>query len=848
MLDTNSAEKELYVEKLNKLTDAISSIKALGNSDIISYDVDEALSKYMKEAETVKRKISKNEFEIAIVGLEKAGKSSFCNALIEINILPTKDERCTYTSTKIEYSDKDEAVVVFYKEDEINDIFREKLLAMGIEDVEKYSYNKTSLSTYTGLFNSLDKIDQSRFESTINEDVKNIINNSRSLEQFIGKPNKTFEDDELLSPDFKGFIERPEKAIAVKEVRIGSSKLGQMKNAIIFDVPGFDSPTAMHKDQTLARMKNADAIIVIANGDRPSITKGVLDVFNDRDDDNIPLSEKLFVFANKIDKAATPSENIRITKDEWKKYKYISDEARIFAGSANAYLQSKGKNPTEEQDYVAAINKFKEQGQLPDGDGIDAIRNALENYNKEYRFVVLKQRADNLLNDLEELFKPLYDKYKDNEQSQPQFEQIANISSELNKMFSSTLSSRLNELKVEIIEKMNADKPISAEIEQYIESNITQEVYAIQDNEITRTHNDLAGISNSKEYEKVESKLREMRFHSMYGDFSASVMEFAQKYHKKYDDEIKEIILKCLKEAAGCKTICLELQDSLSNELESVNSLVSDGYYQSLIERFARDIYEILIKNVFSENRYDKFKDEMDNFFSLSIFYDKNNKQEYLNVPAKDLPFCKLLLFHNESIDMNDIGKKQQNIEAISNAISKNLKKAISSELTSEISKSILKVDIPRIIKYLDDNVKSGMADSQVLSIYKDGVKKSPKIDLASSDFKKIYTDYHAEKNKNSTLEGYEQFKEEFNDDIDVLQDVLSNAFIKAINIEKPFIAKETKNIEDIIEHDFSRFINKNLTIIKRAEVDEIKSYAERIQSRKECLNQISKILDTIKR
>lgn len=46
-----------------------------------------------------------------------------------------------------------------------------------------------------------------------------------------------------------------------------------MKNAVIFDVPGFNSPTALHKQQTLSRMKSADVIIITAKGDEPSITE-----------------------------------------------------------------------------------------------------------------------------------------------------------------------------------------------------------------------------------------------------------------------------------------------------------------------------------------------------------------------------------------------------------------------------------------------------------------------------------------------------------------------------------------------------------------------------------------------
>ena len=44
-------------------------------------------------------KLSSNEFEIAIVGLEKAGKSTFANALIKNNVLPSAPSSAMPTLT-----------------------------------------------------------------------------------------------------------------------------------------------------------------------------------------------------------------------------------------------------------------------------------------------------------------------------------------------------------------------------------------------------------------------------------------------------------------------------------------------------------------------------------------------------------------------------------------------------------------------------------------------------------------------------------------------------------------------------------------------------------------------------
>jgi hypothetical protein len=60
-----------------------------------------ALSRDTSTLERQLVRLERGEFRIAVVGLEKAGKSSFVNAWLECDILPNESARCTFTTTRI---------------------------------------------------------------------------------------------------------------------------------------------------------------------------------------------------------------------------------------------------------------------------------------------------------------------------------------------------------------------------------------------------------------------------------------------------------------------------------------------------------------------------------------------------------------------------------------------------------------------------------------------------------------------------------------------------------------------------------------------------------------------------
>lgn len=267
MTETYEIEKVEYIKKLGMQIETIDNILNANTLDLITEPMKQKLRALKQAAGRYKQKLEKNEFEIAIVGLEKAGKSTFANAMMGNDILPSDEKRCTYTSTKI-CSGDDTAIVKFFSPSEFNENFVRRLRKMHIEKSEidnYYSFETLKLSDYQNLFNKLDKEYKELYEKTANKDVEDCLKNKETINNYLGHAQLPFKGEQLVSEEFKNFIKTPAYALAVKEIIINSSQLVNMPNAVIYDVPGFNSPTQIHKDQTIEFMDKADAIVLIAS-------------------------------------------------------------------------------------------------------------------------------------------------------------------------------------------------------------------------------------------------------------------------------------------------------------------------------------------------------------------------------------------------------------------------------------------------------------------------------------------------------------------------------------------------------------------------------------------------------
>ena len=94
-------ELKEYEQKLRVQIKGINKILGLNTNGLLDNAIEGKLDELREKATKLLNKLEKNEFEISIVGLEKTGKSSFVNAMIGNDILPSKPGRCTAVKTNV---------------------------------------------------------------------------------------------------------------------------------------------------------------------------------------------------------------------------------------------------------------------------------------------------------------------------------------------------------------------------------------------------------------------------------------------------------------------------------------------------------------------------------------------------------------------------------------------------------------------------------------------------------------------------------------------------------------------------------------------------------------------------
>lgn len=863
MTTANSAEKEEYINKLTSQISAIGQILEMDGGSVISPEIFSELQNVKKEAETVRRKLVKNEFEVAIVGLEKAGKSTFGNAFMENKLLPSKEARCTFTSTKIDYTENDSATVSFYDVNTFNNDFRDKLGKLKFPDYSRYSFDNLSESVYLRVYEEkVDSTIKKAYGDSIHQDVLAIIQNASSIRSMLGKPSITFDDEQVNSGILEHYITDEDKARAVSEVVIHSSKLKSMQNAIIYDVPGFNSPTDLHKAQTKHRMSEADAIIVVASGAEPSITGETLSILKESDPDGNPLSDKLFVYANKIDRARDIAENIKTTYREWTSRGFVSNakcEERIVFGSALAHLQSLGLDI--EQDDQALRNFNDKKDKLPHGDGVDHIRKALERYNENERFEVLKRRINRLKTKILDIFGNVKTELSDEGFEKANDQRLADCVGYVTET-SKNLVEALKVLREQIIDEINETKPLSNKITEYIQENVTVENYEISDEEFAKIKRDSKFDNTVSQTLDIEFAARKRRFESMYNDFSKNIIHIADGHHKEYASKILTLFLDNMDVHAdspfrepieeNVKKVLMNFRHEMLGDASADSSGV---YYQSLIERFSRDIYQVLIMCPYNSERLRTFYEAIDNFFSISVFYRKpgQNDKAYVNIPPKDQPLCRMLLFHNcdgKNNMLQGVMTAVQQASGLKNVAG--VKELLERAFFAVGGNQALIVSVVAdAISKMENFLSSDSDRMEVVKKALDGVvKRNESYSVADENsFTGYYKDFHA-KIYGNKLYGLADVREEFNKDVEILQDVLLNAFVRAIRMEKPFIAREAKSIDDIIAYvegkEFGSFLSANYSSIKYEETQEYKRKERQRMQDVQIMAAIDSILATL--
>ena len=442
------------LENANKTIEEIITIdatrKIIGNNYDHIIDLKENNEKYYN-------KLDKDLFEVAIIGLEKAGKSTFVNALIKNNLMPEGESRCTYTSTQLEYGD-DQAIIDFFTVEEFNIKFQSMLKDIDFSNYENINFDVITLDIIEKFFEQ-----QKNKDIKMEEELKEIVKIKNELKKYLSRSNMIFRGEELFSNEFKSYITNPEKARAVKKIILKSSMLNNMQNIIVYDVPGFDSPTLIHESQTMDKIKNCDAIVLVTDvSSKPNLNLHQLQVLlKESDNDGVKINEKFFVFGNKIDRCNDKYGThvcMNSLIDDVKKYG-IASEDRIFNGSAYAYL----KHINNEEDH--SVERMKEFDLEKNINEPELLKEKLEQYNKNERFGILERKINVNINKIKELFNHIILENQTNEISninKLSADLILNYYNTFKKTVDNKLNNINNELKIKRLQyKAEFEKKLS---------------------------------------------------------------------------------------------------------------------------------------------------------------------------------------------------------------------------------------------------------------------------------------------------------------------------------------------------------------------------------------------------
>ena len=305
-----------------------------------------------------------------------------------------------------------------------------------------------------------------------------------------------------------------------------------MRNAVIYDVPGFDSPTEMHKSQTRDKMRRSDAILLVTNAETPSFNGPSLDMFRTvTDDDGLTLGYKLFVFANRADTVENLSANLEDLKNELRRYRMMPENhfGRVVPGSAKGGLQAVGV--LQGQDVA---NALKSKGR---SDGVEEI------YEKRTeRAKVLERRAGKVESDIQRIFEALFQGQDEGssefyrastrltlEKSRSAQNAIKTLledyRSELNRKFSRKECLLTNKLLAEVVEKISSSGELG-----------------VTDEEIDRYSKGIeVPVQNPT---AVDVKLREDKRPRIYDEFRKGVVNLAVEEHRACESQLEELMLR----------------------------------------------------------------------------------------------------------------------------------------------------------------------------------------------------------------------------------------------------------------------------------------------------------------
>lgn len=279
----------IYVENLKKTEEILNTL--LKEKEV--KHIAQSINTLQNDINTYVTSALNPEYQIAIVGAIKAGKSTLINSLIGDDLVSVDVTPETATLTKIKSSDSSYIKVSFYNDYEWQKIWKQANNPEKKATVFLKEYNEIKA--------------EERKKDLINK--KEIIFMSENL-------------DELKSEIKKWTSSKTKEHYFVKEIEIGLKKLDLDKQICIVDTPGLNDVVAYRSNITLDYIDRANAIIICINAKtlRSEEMLTIAKVFSRARH----KKDKIYILGTQIDTLNSTRDWTK-QKKEWEKYLYADE-------------------------------------------------------------------------------------------------------------------------------------------------------------------------------------------------------------------------------------------------------------------------------------------------------------------------------------------------------------------------------------------------------------------------------------------------------------------------------------------------------------------------------------------
>lgn len=339
------------------------------------------------------RRLQKGEFHIAVVGVEKTGKSSFINAWIGEDLLPNKQKRCTFTTTRL-HSVMDE---------------NEQRLEITTKTAADFAKDVADLE-------KLAKSDIDDVAAKARADLELIHANRERLTSLLDRRIEPvyFNSLDEIAGDLEKYAADGSYAHAIAAVDLYTKSLAEMDGILFYDVPGIDSGLEKHKEETKRMLEDSDAVIIVKRSDQPDLKGPESDIlrYAKAGDDSVPVRDKVFFFVSRIDDQKTREGYLKNREDflELCRESNIDEDKVVFGAAAVSLLLD---DKLKDRDFIQPPDELKRHLRnlldLPDEEdetvknaaGVEELKRRMDKYLRTEREAILRSSCDRLIGELE---------------------------------------------------------------------------------------------------------------------------------------------------------------------------------------------------------------------------------------------------------------------------------------------------------------------------------------------------------------------------------------------------------------------------------------------------------------